>query len=188
MSKGWVHWHPAGYGLTDDGALSAITSEWYLWHSAEIATVAAKDAAEGSWEKECEVITYEEAVRRLAQAVMKATAEELRKECEAAPKQITNPNMAPKVGIANPTEDRLMVAFRVDPSKYRVGVRKTKDGYEATVSDRSNGLTLHRKVHGNAAVAAHDAVLFSGAANSWATYSHPWKRADGSRIKASWEE
>lgn len=183
MSKGWVHWHPDGYTLDIHESRARSLADAFVWYD---------EFAASSWKSvvtsECEVITYEDAQKRLAEAVMKATAEELRKEREAAPKPIANPNMAPNGGSAKPTESRMMVEFRLDPSKYRVGVRKVSDGYEVTISDMSNCLTLHRKTRGNPIDALHDAVLYSGAMDSWVAYPHPWKRADGSRIKASWEE
>lgn len=223
-SRGWVHWHPDGYALDSNDFKVRSMDKAYVWSCQDEATEWNTEVSD-----ECEVITYEEAAKRLAQAFMKATAEELRSGREA-PKPIVNPNMAPKdarierntltpegksywdlvrksaegvndwpapkkagitveqPGIARPTEDRMMVHFWVDPSKYRVGVRKTGDDYEVTVSDRSNGLTLHRKTRSNPVDALHDAVLYSGIAESWVKYLHPWKRADGSRIKASWEE
>lgn len=219
-SKGWVHWHPDGYVLDieDDKALGMKNAGVFHDIGAAERWVNVCLESKKSLVVACEVITYEEAVRRLAQAAMKSTAEELRSARETSPKPILNPNMAPKAmaeelraGRAampkataaeayaqqeramrgetrKPTEDRMLVEFRLDPSKYRVRVRPRGNLFEAYVQT-ADGIRPTIMAFSHMPEIAVARAL--GAANvpaPGALMPHPWKRPDGLHIKASWEE
>lgn len=237
MNKGWVHWHPTGYGLTDDGRLSVRPLEWYFWHDPHLAIQYSVDSPDGHLVKECEVIPFEDAVQRLAQAAMKATAEELRAGRAAMPKateaeayaqqeralrgetraierNTSTPEgkaywesveksaegvndwpahkkagiTANQPGIAKPTEGRMMVEFRVDPSKYRVRVRPRGHLFEAYVQTADGSRRTFMAFSHMAEIAVARALDAANVPAPGALMPHPWKRPDGSHIKASWEE
>ncbi len=85
-------------------------------------------------------------------------------------------------------DDRLMAPFRVDISRVRTKISKERNSefWCATVCLTNMN---HFVGHDTSPTGAMRRALHS-ACVEWAPFlqPHPWKRADGSHIKAEWEE
>ncbi len=86
-------------------------------------------------------------------------------------------------------DDRLMAPFRVDISRVRVSImpyEPCEGSWLATV--RTTRLTEHVATSVFPETAMQRALDKAGIGFAPYLQPHPWKRADGSHIKAEWEE
>jgi hypothetical protein len=86
-------------------------------------------------------------------------------------------------------EDLLMAPFRVDLNKVRVGVRRTIFGqWIARIRLNTSTLTFTGSSYLSPIDAIDMALDWVNIGEGATLQPHPWKRSDGSHIKAEWEE
>jgi hypothetical protein len=83
-------------------------------------------------------------------------------------------------------EDRLMVPFRVDISRVRTSVRGSGLNWIGKV--RIEGMVYECTTEISAEAAMLQVIGNNCLGWNTTIQPHPWKRADGSHIKAEWEE
>lgn len=86
-------------------------------------------------------------------------------------------------------KDNLLTPFRVDLNKVRVGVRRTIFGqWIARIRLNTSTLTFTGSSYLSPIDAIDMALDWANIGEGATLQPHPWKRSDGSHIKAEWEE
>jgi hypothetical protein len=84
-------------------------------------------------------------------------------------------------------EDRFMAPFRVDISKVRISVCKLA-GHTWSATATMSGRGSYTTTGADPGLTARNAAVALDVYHYPTLQPHPWKRADGSHIKAGWED